>query len=328
MRSTRCSRRSRRAASIPADRGHRRFCAAARQCVSERERADRPRAARPAAAARRTARTRYRVRSSPIWMDSSTSVRGEGNRRRAWRRRQLLRLKTGSRAYERFTGPQIRKFLKTYRHGVRVTDRIHLVSSYLASPLAGRHAPLDPGDGSGMNLMDLATAAWWPAALEATAPDLAAKLPPIALAFAVVGALAPDWQKRYGLPPAPIIVWTGDNPSSLIGTGLVQKASGDLAWHQRHDFYADARAATRTDRHRPPVRSADRRFHGINLFRQRLDGARTRAGSVRPDWAGFSAALASTPPGNRRSSSLALVRSRDHTIGRRCRRATLRGGAR
>ena len=157
---------------------------------------------------------------APIWMDSSTSeecaeiAAGVGGS-------AALAQVTGSRAFERFTGPQIRKFFKDDPAGYAATDRIHLVSSFLASLLIGQHAPLDPGDASGMNLMDLTTSRWWPAALDATAPGLAAKLPPIAPAWTVIGRLSPFWQTRYGLPPAKVVAWSGDNPCSLIGTGLV-----------------------------------------------------------------------------------------------------------
>jgi len=128
---------------------------------------------------------------------------------------------TGSRAFERFTGPQIRKFFKTDPAGYAATDRVHLVSSFMASLLAGRHAPLEPGDASGMNLMELAERRWAPAALDATAPDLARKLPPIHESWTVTGTLSPYWQKRYGFGPACLVPWSGDNPSSLIGLGLV-----------------------------------------------------------------------------------------------------------
>ncbi len=88
-------------------------------------------------------------------------------------------MRSGSRAFERFTGPQIRKFFQAHPEAYAATDRIHLVSSFLASLLIGRHAPIDTGDGSGMNLMDLRTGRWWPEAVNATAPGLAAKLPAI-----------------------------------------------------------------------------------------------------------------------------------------------------
>lgn len=161
-------------------------------------------------------------RVSPIWMDASTSsecaaleaaVGGPG----------VLAQHTGSRAFERFTGPQIRKFAETEPAAYAATDRVHLVSSYLASLLRGAHAPIDPGDGSGMNLMDLRTRQWWAPAVAATADGLAAKLPPIVSSATVIGTLSPYWQARHTLPPARLVAWSGDNPCSLIGVGLVRE---------------------------------------------------------------------------------------------------------
>jgi xylulokinase len=93
----------------------------------------------------------------------------------------------------------------------------------MASLLAGQHAAIDHGDGSGMNLMDLAHRRWAPAALDATAPDLAAKLPPLATPWTVAGQLSPYWTDRYKLPPARVVVWSGDNPCSMVGTGLIRE---------------------------------------------------------------------------------------------------------
>jgi xylulokinase len=160
--------------------------------------------------------------TSPIWMDTSTSVECDDITRAVGGRDALARL-TGSRAFERFTAAQIRRYAAKRPDAYARTDRIHLVSSFLASLLIGRHAPLEPGDASGMNLMDIATRQWAPRAVDATAPDLVSKLPGIVPSSAVVGQLAPYWVRRYGLAPAKVIAWTGDNPSSLIGTGLVRQ---------------------------------------------------------------------------------------------------------
>jgi len=159
---------------------------------------------------------------APIWMDSSTSAEC-AEIEAAVGGDQALAQRTGSRAFERFTGAQIRKFSKREPAAYAGTDRIHLVSSFLASLLVGGHAPLDPGDGSGMNLMDLASCTWWQPAVDSTAPGLAAKLPPIARATSVVGTLSPYWQTRYGLPAATLVAWSGDNPCSLAGVGLVRE---------------------------------------------------------------------------------------------------------
>jgi xylulokinase len=159
---------------------------------------------------------------APIWMDSSTAaecatitaaVGGAG----------LLARRTGSRAFERFTAPQIRKFALADATAYAATDRIHLVSSYLASLLVGGHAPVDRGDASGANLMDPQAGEWWPHAVTATAPGLAAKLPSIAPSWTIAGTLSAYWQGRCGLPAADVVVWSGDNPCSLIGVGLVRE---------------------------------------------------------------------------------------------------------
>ena len=68
--------------------------------------------------------------------------------------------KSGSIAIERFTGPQIRKFLKVDLEGYAGTRVIHLVSSFMASILAGESVAIDHGDGAGMNLMNLAAGDW------------------------------------------------------------------------------------------------------------------------------------------------------------------------
>jgi len=157
---------------------------------------------------------------APIWMDASTAEQCAAITDAVGGPAALARL-TGSRAFERFTGPQIRKYAEQDPAGFARTDRVHLVSSFLASLLAGRHAPIDPGDGAGMNLMDITRRDWAPAALEATAPYLWRRLPTIAPSWSVVGELAPYWRERYGFSAARVIAWSGDNPCSLIGTGIV-----------------------------------------------------------------------------------------------------------
>jgi xylulokinase len=157
---------------------------------------------------------------SPVWLDTSTRAQCDDIERALGGAERVAEL-TGSPACERFTGPQIRKFATEQPHPYAETTRVHLVSSFLASLLAGADAPIDPGDGSGMNLMDLRQACWSQEALDATAPDLAERLPPIRPSWESFGTLSPYWQKRYALPAAAILPWTGDNPSSLIGTGII-----------------------------------------------------------------------------------------------------------
>jgi xylulokinase len=238
---------------------------------------------------------------APIWMDCSTSaecaeitaaVGGSGP----------LAGHTGSRAFERFTGPQIRKFYKTEPGAYAATERIHLVSSFLASLLIGAHSPIDPGDGSGMNLMDLLTTTWWPPAVDATAPGLAAKLPPLVPSPTVVGTLSAYWQQRHGLPAASVVAWSGDNPCSLIGTGLVREGIVAISLGTSDTIFGLMREPRVNPDGIGHVFGAptgdDNAFMGITVFR---NGSLARE-RVRDDfgltWTQFSRALDDTPPGN------------------------------
>ncbi len=156
---------------------------------------------------------------SPIWMDRSTEQ--ECAELTAQFGEQLQKI-TGSPATERFTGPQIRKFYKEQPEDYANTAKIHLVSSFLCTVLIGKHAPIDYGDGAGMNLLDLSTLDYHKEITEFTAPGLMQKLPPAAASDTIAGELVPYFEK-YGLKSGiPVIVWSGDNPNSLIGTGCFE----------------------------------------------------------------------------------------------------------
>jgi xylulokinase len=161
-------------------------------------------------------------KTSPIWMDSSTAAECAEIRKKLGGIKYTAS-RTGSDAFERFTGPQIRKFFKTEPDGYTKTSSIALVSSFLASLLAGKIAPIDFGDGAGMNLMDIRKKIWDMDALKATAPNLKKKLPQLAASGQVIGPVSVYFINKYGLnPKALATTWTGDNPASLIGLGLIK----------------------------------------------------------------------------------------------------------
>jgi xylulokinase len=160
--------------------------------------------------------------TSPVWMDSSTTEECAEIEAALGGRAATAAL-TGSAACERFTGPQIRKFCKEDPAAYEQTAHIALVSSFLASVLCGRRAPVDFGDGAGMNLMDIERGQWSRAALDAEATRLAERLLPPVPSRTVLGGFAPAWVRRWGLSPQTrLVAWSGDNPSSLIGTGLIR----------------------------------------------------------------------------------------------------------
>jgi xylulokinase len=235
---------------------------------------------------------------SPVWMDSSTSAECDEISAAVGGSRALAE-RTGSRAFERFTGPQIRKFFKRDPDAYAATDRIHVVGSFLASLLAGRHAPIDPGDASGMNLMDLASASWWPLALEATAPGLAAKLPAISPSWTVVGTLSPYWQARHRLPPARVVAWSGDNPCSAVGTGLVREGIAAISLGTSDTIFSLMREP-RTDASGTGsvFGAATGDFMGLTCFANGSIARERIRDQFGLTWSGFSAALDETPPGN------------------------------
>ena len=169
----------------------------------------------------------YATQDSPIWMDSSTTKQCVA-RESALGGAQATADLTGSRAYERFTGNQIAKMYEQKPEVYAATERICLVSSFMATLLKGAYAPIDVSDGSGMNLMDIRTCAWSPEALACTAPDLETKLGSIVPSHADIGVMHPYFVSRYGFSPRTrLIAWSGDNPNSLAGLRL--QKPGDIA---------------------------------------------------------------------------------------------------
>lgn len=157
----------------------------------------------------------------PVWMDSSTNdecseiteaLAGDVN----------VSQLTGSKATERFAGPQIRKFWKNNPQHYNQTTHIALISSFITSLLIGRIAPLDTGDGFGTNLANIHTVQWSERALAATAPNLRNRLPNLIQKDEAVGTVSGYLVKRYAFrPQTKVVVGSGDNPCSLVGLGLI-----------------------------------------------------------------------------------------------------------
>ena len=235
--------------------------------------------------------------AAPIWMDTSTSAECTEITAAIGGAARLAAL-TGSRAFERFTGPQIRRVAKRWPDAYAATSHIHLVSSFMATMLAGRQAPLDPGDASGMNLMDLQGRRWSRAAMDATASGLEPKLPPIVPATTVIGTLSPYWQSRYRLPPAALVVWTGDNPSSLAGTGIVDEGQVAVSLGTSDTIFGLMRS--------PHVDSSGTGhvfgsptgdYMGLTCLRNGSLARERIRDAYGLDWSGFSRALETTHPG-------------------------------
>jgi xylulokinase len=169
----------------------------------------------------------FSIPDSPIWMDSSTGQQCK-MLESALGGAQAVADLTGSRAYERFTGNQIAKMFQTKRQGYEDSERILLVSSFMASLLVGDYVPIDASDGSGMNLMDLRSKTWNRQAIDATAPGLEQKLGQIVPSHSVAGPIHSYYRDLCGFTrDCLVICFSGDNPNSLAGLRL--QRAGDIA---------------------------------------------------------------------------------------------------
>ncbi|KAJ2724525.1 hypothetical protein GGI07_001872, partial [Coemansia sp. Benny D115] len=124
---------------------------------------------------------------------------------------------TGSRAFERFTGPQIAKIKQSSPESWSNTARISLISSFTASLLAGDIAPVDVGDASGTNLFDIQGCCWSDELCESIDSSLVRKLGPrVCKTNQIVGRLSSYYAERYGINPnCSIVAFTGDNLSAF-----------------------------------------------------------------------------------------------------------------
>ncbi len=237
--------------------------------------------------------------SAPIWMDSSTSAECAEISRLAGGA-DYVQQTTGSPAVERFSGPQMRKFHQQSPSGWADTAVVHLVSSFMASILAGRSVGIDYGDGAGMNLLDLQSLQWDERMLAATAPDLAAKLPPPLPSSTVVGELSSYFVERHGFAPATkVVAWSGDNPNSLIGVGGYCPGTAVISLGTSHTYFAAMRQPTVDPQGYGHVfGNPAGGFMSLICFK---NGALAQEAIRRQfglDWRQFDACLQATPPGN------------------------------
>ncbi|CAM9213716.1 unnamed protein product [Chrysoparadoxa australica] len=159
----------------------------------------------------------------PIWADSSTVAQCHALEEAMGGAAHVAKA-TGSSAYPRFSGNQICRLSVEEPEMFAGCERISLVSSFVTSLLIGKYASIDTSDGSGMNLMDLNEKKWHAQAVKACsgngdAPALLQRLGPLSDPTEIAGELSAFFHSKYGLPVGcPVVVGTGDNPSSLAAT--------------------------------------------------------------------------------------------------------------
>ncbi|KAH8815802.1 hypothetical protein F5884DRAFT_773729 [Xylogone sp. PMI_703] len=163
---------------------------------------------------------------SPNWQDASTQKECDAFDAELGGAMKLAEV-TGSKAHHRFTGPQIMRFHKKHPEVYRLTSRITLVSSFLASVFLGHIAPFDISDVCGMNLWDISAGKWSEPLLKLAAGEdgvesLKQKLGTVREdGGGSMGPISQYFVKRYGFnPDCGIAPFTGDNPSTILAMPL------------------------------------------------------------------------------------------------------------
>lgn len=179
---------------------------------------------------------------SPNWQDHSTGKEIEDFEKVTGGPDQLAQ-RTGSRAHYRFTGLQIRKLaVRTAPDVYKNTDKISLVSSFVATVLLGKFTPVEEADACGMNIYNVeksdfddelvAVAAGVHPKLdnttekemEAGVAELKQKLGRIApVSYESLGSISSYFVQKYGFScDAQIYSFTGDNLATIISLPLQQ----------------------------------------------------------------------------------------------------------
>eukprot|EP01064_Diplonema_japonicum_P005039 TRINITY_DN13341_c0_g2_i1.p1 TRINITY_DN13341_c0_g2~~TRINITY_DN13341_c0_g2_i1.p1 ORF type:complete len:570 (+),score=143.13 TRINITY_DN13341_c0_g2_i1:63-1712(+) len=246
------------------------------------------------------------IPESPVWMDSSTTKECLDLETDMGGPKNVASI-TGSRAFERFTGNQIAKLLRTQPDRMEQCDRISLVSSFLASLLVGGYAPIDVSDGSGMNLLDIKSRTWCPKIVNVTASrypkgsyNLSSRLGEVVESFTCVGQVSNYFSARFGLPATcKVVAFSGDNNNALIGLKLT---GSDIAVSMgtSDTIFASLNKATPHEvghvfAH--PVIQGN--FMAMLCYANgSLTREHIRDQNVGKDWTKFEASLARTPVGN------------------------------
>lgn len=165
------------------------------------------------------------MENSPIWMDSSTTQYCKKIEQLFGGPAGLFR-ETGSSGHERFSVHQICKLFREEREKMLETERISLVSSFLASVLVGDYVGIDVGDASGMNCMQIREKKWLDKAVEYAGDNVKELLGEPVASHLVVGRVSEYMERRYGFCDCEVAAFSGDNLNSVAG---LRMEKGDVA---------------------------------------------------------------------------------------------------
>src|ERR1039457_2589263 len=152
-----------------------------------------------------------------------------------------------------------------------------------------------------MNLMDSRRKNWNHDALKATAPGLTKKLPLLAESGRAIGPVSAYFVQKFGLnPEAVATLWTGDNPASVIGLGLIKPGQVAISLGTSDTFFGTMKNCVTDESGEGHVFGSPTGdymtlicFKNGSLAREKI-----RENYKISDWKKFGELVGQTPPGN------------------------------
>ncbi|ORX34314.1 xylulokinase [Kockovaella imperatae] len=255
----------------------------------------------------------------PNWQDSSTTKECRDIEARMGGPERVAE-ETGSKAHERFTGPQIMKLRRNDRATYDATFRISLCSSFITTLLCvdGEIKGIDESDACGMNLWQMNTTdrGWHKGILQAIVEssdtaDLESKLGAVETdGGRPQGPIGKWYQDRYGFSPECLVFpGTGDNPATFLSLtlkpseGLVSLGTSDVVLvststynpdPEYHAFFHPAHVAAESGQ--PNGTSTSRYFNMLVYKNGSLARQHVRDKYFAGSWDKFNQAVDETTP--------------------------------
>jgi xylulokinase len=160
------------------------------------------------------------VRPAKLWCDTSTTAECAELTKALGGEAKVVEL-TGNAMLTGYTAPKILWVRKNEPSNWEKTSSVLLPHDYINWWLTGVKS-MEYGDASGTALLNVKTRTWSQPVLDAVAPGLAAKLPPLRSSEVPAGTLRSDLISQWNLSGSVVVSsGGGDNMMGAIGTGNV-----------------------------------------------------------------------------------------------------------
>jgi len=147
--------------------------------------------------------------------------------------------------------------------------------------------------------MNIRTKTWHPAAINAVFPEVGKKLPECSNPWKIIGPILPMFGTFGFSPDTLCTAWSGDNPNSVIGLGLVEPGMTAISLGTSDTFFGTLRnCQTDPNAEGHVFGSPTGDFMSLICFKNGSLARERVKDQYDLDWAEFSAALQQTPPGN------------------------------